>query len=103
MDPTMPAAGWTSINTNGAIAGGQLGFNYQIGNVVLGAEGSYAWSGINMTTGGPFGGGPGLTISDKNDYIATATAGSAMRSTGCWCTARVAAPGPGTSSAPMTG
>jgi outer membrane immunogenic protein len=73
MDPTMPAAGWTSVNTNGVIAGGLLGFNYQIGNVVLGAEGSYAWSGINMTAGGPFAGGPGLTISDKNDYIATAT------------------------------
>jgi outer membrane immunogenic protein len=73
MDPTTPAAGWTSVNTNGVIAGGQLGFNYQIGNVVLGAEGSYAWSGINMTAGGPFAGGPGLTISDKNDYVATAT------------------------------
>jgi outer membrane immunogenic protein len=58
MDPTMPAAGWTSVNTNGVIAGGQLGFNYQIGNVVLGAEGSYAWSGINMTAGGPFCGWP---------------------------------------------
>lgn len=72
MDPTMPTDGWASESGSGFLAGGQLGFNYQIGNVVLGAEGSYAWSGIKISDGGPFAGGAGLTVVDKNDYIATA-------------------------------
>lgn len=72
MDPTMPADGWASERGSGFLAGGQLGFNYQIGSVVLGAEGSYAWSGVKISDGGPFAGGAGLTVVDKNDYIATA-------------------------------
>lgn len=72
MDPTMPADGWTAISGSGVLAGGQLGFNYQIGSVVLGAEGSYAWSGMKVSDGGPFAGGAGLTVTDKNDYVATA-------------------------------
>lgn len=71
-DPTFPAGGSTSIQGSGFLAGGQLGFNYQIGNVVLGAEGSYDWSGTKISDGGPFGGGAGLTVTDKNDYVATA-------------------------------
>jgi outer membrane immunogenic protein len=71
-DPTLPADGWASVHGSGVIAGGQLGFNYQIRNVVFGAEGTYAWSGIKVGDGGPFGAGPGLTVVDKNDYVATA-------------------------------
>lgn len=73
MDPTIPTNGWTSERGSGFLAGGQLGFNYQIGSVVLGAEGSYAWSGVKFSDGGPFAGGAGLTVVDKNDYVATAT------------------------------
>jgi outer membrane immunogenic protein len=72
MDPTLPADGWTSVRGSGFVAGGQLGFNYQIGNVLLGAEGSYAWSGIKISDSGPFAGGAGLTVVDKNDHVATA-------------------------------
>jgi outer membrane immunogenic protein len=45
-DPTVPNDPWVSASASGAIAGGQIGFNYQIGNVVLGAEGTYAWSNV---------------------------------------------------------
>jgi outer membrane immunogenic protein len=72
IDPTLPADGWSSIKGSGFLAGGQAGFNYQIGSVVLGAEGSYAWSGMKIGDGGPFAGGPGLTVVDRNDYVATA-------------------------------
>jgi outer membrane immunogenic protein len=71
-DPTVPGDPWVSANGTGAIAGGQLGFNYQINNVVLGAEGTYAWSNVGVSDGGPFAGGPGLTVKLRNDYVATA-------------------------------
>ena len=32
---------------NGFLGGGQVGFNYQIGQFVLGAEGDFSWTGIN--------------------------------------------------------
>jgi len=35
---------------NGFLGGGQAGFNYQIGQFVLGAEGDFSWSGISGTT-----------------------------------------------------
>jgi outer membrane immunogenic protein len=72
IDPTMPAAGSSTTNASGGVAGGLAGFNYQIGNVVLGAEGSYAWSGISVSAGGAFGGGGGFSATVKNDYVATA-------------------------------
>ena len=42
-------AGFVFDDTNekGALGGGQLGFNYQIGQFVLGIEGEYSWSGID--------------------------------------------------------
>jgi outer membrane immunogenic protein len=70
-DPTTPGAPWTSINASGVIAGGQIGGNYQIGNAVLGLEASYDWSNIRVNDGGPFAGGAGLTMTLKNDYVAT--------------------------------
>jgi outer membrane immunogenic protein len=36
-----------SIGTNGALAGGQLGYNLQIGRVVIGAEVDGSWANIN--------------------------------------------------------
>jgi outer membrane immunogenic protein len=39
---------------NGFLGGGQVGFNYQINQFVLGVEGDFSWSGINGgTTIGP--------------------------------------------------
>ena len=35
---------------NGFLGGGQVGFNYQIGQFVLGAEGDFSWTGINGGT-----------------------------------------------------
>ena len=39
-DPTIPGDPGSSVNGSGAVAGGQIGGNYQIGNVVLGVEGT---------------------------------------------------------------
>jgi outer membrane immunogenic protein len=36
-----------SQNLNGAVFGGQLGYNYQIANWVVGVEGDFDWAGIN--------------------------------------------------------
>ncbi len=52
------------------MAGGQVGGNYQIGNVVLGLEGIYDWADIKNTQVGALGAGT-LTLVTKNDYIAT--------------------------------
>jgi outer membrane immunogenic protein len=71
VDPTDPTDSGSSANGSGAVAGGQIGGNYQIGQVVLGLEGTYAWSDIKVSDGGPFGGGAGLTVTLKNDYLAT--------------------------------
>ena len=71
MDPTDPAAGWSSANASGGIAGGQVGGNYQISNFVIGLEGTYAWSGITLNSNGPFAGGAGFSLTLKNDYVAT--------------------------------
>jgi outer membrane immunogenic protein len=73
-DPTMPGDPASAANGSGAVAGGQIGANYQIGQVVFGVEGTYAWSDIKVSDGGPFGGGAGLTVTLKNDYLATAAA-----------------------------
>jgi len=70
-DPADPAAGSATANGSGAIAGGQIGGNYQINNIVVGLEGSYAWSDIKISDGGPFAGGAGFTATLKNDYVAT--------------------------------
>jgi outer membrane immunogenic protein len=70
-DPADPAGGSTTANGSGAIAGGQVGGNYQFNNIVVGLEGSYAWSDIKVSDGGPFAGGAGFTATLKNDYVAT--------------------------------
>jgi outer membrane immunogenic protein len=36
----------TGINTSGAVAGGTAGYNYQIGNAVLGVEGDIDWANL---------------------------------------------------------
>jgi outer membrane immunogenic protein len=71
MDPTDPAATWSSVTASGGVVGGQIGGNYQISNFVVGLEGTGAWSSVTLNAGGPFGGGAGFNLSLKNDYIAT--------------------------------
>jgi outer membrane immunogenic protein len=39
-----------SFNLTGGLVGGTIGYNYQIGHVVVGAEGDIDWSDINGTT-----------------------------------------------------
>jgi outer membrane immunogenic protein len=39
----------TSFNAKGALLGGQLGYNYQMGAVVLGVEGDLSWAGLKGT------------------------------------------------------
>jgi outer membrane immunogenic protein len=64
--------GINSLNGSGGLAGGTVGGNYQIGNVVLGLEGTYDWADISNTQVGALGFGAGtLTLVTKNDYIAT--------------------------------
>lgn len=43
-------AGTGSFNTNGGLIGGTAGYNWQLGQAVLGLEGDGDWSGINGTT-----------------------------------------------------
>jgi outer membrane immunogenic protein len=64
--------GINSFNASGGVAGGTVGGNYQIGNVVLGLEGTYDWADIRNTQVGALGPGT-LTLVTKNDYIATVT------------------------------
>ena len=53
----------------GFLGGVQGGFNYQIGQFVLGLEGEYSWADVKYET--PLFGG---TLTLKNDYFATAAA-----------------------------
>src|SRR3954471_21361114 len=45
-----PSALNVSSKHHGFLCGGQVGFNYQIGQFVLGAEGDFSWSGSNGGT-----------------------------------------------------
>jgi outer membrane immunogenic protein len=62
--------GINSFSGSGGLAGGTIGGNYQIGNVVLGLEGTYDWADINNTQVATLGLGT-LTLVTKNDYVAT--------------------------------
>jgi outer membrane immunogenic protein len=71
-------------NGTGAIAGGQLGCNYQDGNWVFGLEGEGFWSGIKGTTVTSGNGlnGEGFrdstTVQNTNDFTIAARAGIAF-------------------------
>jgi outer membrane immunogenic protein len=64
-----------TVKINGWLAGGQIGANYQIGNIVLGVQGDYAYADVKKTVIVPagVGFGPGAQASMKNDFYATAT------------------------------
>jgi len=69
---TDPADGTTStVDAKGFLAGGQTGFNYQMGALVLGVEGDFAasWVKNNATLADP---GFSLSGTVKNDWFGTA-------------------------------
>jgi outer membrane immunogenic protein len=61
-----------TANTRGALAGGQIGCDYQFaGGWVFGVEGSAAWADIKGTVNDPF--FAGKNFSSRTDFIADAT------------------------------
>jgi outer membrane immunogenic protein len=61
-------------SSNGFLGGGQAGFNYQIGQFVLGAEGDFSWSGINGgSTAGLAVPPPGASFNTDLNWISTLT------------------------------
>ena len=57
------------VDAKGALGGVQLGYNFQIGGFVLGAEGDYSLADVRFSVASPF--ITGGYISLKNDYFAT--------------------------------
>jgi len=56
----------STVDNKGGVAGGQIGYLYQINALVLGIEGTFAWADIKSST--TLGAG---TATVKNDYIGT--------------------------------
>jgi outer membrane immunogenic protein len=56
----------SSFNTSGGLVGGTLGYNYQVGQVVLGLEGDFDWSNIGGSTAC---GGTSCAI--RNNWLST--------------------------------
>jgi outer membrane immunogenic protein len=52
--PGVNASGTTALNDNGFSGGGQIGYNSQSGNVVLGTEGDFVYLGLHPSYGGTF-------------------------------------------------
>ena len=80
-DGQFAAAGFSNTeNGNGPLAGGQIGFNYQISQFVVGVDADFDWANIKWSQsiaipiGGLFG-GPGAsigsTLSDKDQFLST--------------------------------
>ena len=74
-----------TLNGTGAVAGGQLGCNYQDGNWVIGLEGEGYWSGVRISENGTTFTGNGLinrrfgtTENNDSDYTIAARAGFAL-------------------------
>jgi outer membrane immunogenic protein len=62
----------TGINKGAFIGGGQLGFNYQFGNFVLGVEGDIdGVANTNNASNGPAGPGRTILVTSNNRWIAT--------------------------------
>jgi outer membrane immunogenic protein len=102
----VPSATVQNIGLGGAIVGGNLGFNNQFDNFVLGVEGDLSWSGLTGSAACVT--APALTCSGDVDWLATfggragvvvdqallyATAGLALSGV----EARVTPPDPGSS------
>jgi outer membrane immunogenic protein len=75
----LTGASFSSGNSNGAfVGGGQVGFNYQIRNIVLGVEGDFDWASNNNSTGGvviagPLGLGHTFAASVNNGWVTLLT------------------------------
>ena len=59
-----------SFNTSGGLAGGTLGYNWQMGQVVFGLEGDADWSGIRHSS--VCGAAVITTCETRNDWLGTA-------------------------------
>jgi outer membrane immunogenic protein len=73
-DPTgifAPAGSSIGMNGTGLLGGGQIGYNWQTGHWVLGVQGDFAWTGINVSTVDPF--LATATLSYKTDWIGMLT------------------------------
>ena len=56
-----------AFDTSGGLAGGTIGYNYQMGQVVFGAEGDFDWSSIRGSTNCG-----GLSCETRNNWLSTA-------------------------------
>jgi outer membrane immunogenic protein len=68
--PNSPAANFTAnYSSQGGLAGGEVGYNWQSGNYLVGVEGDLFWSGIRGNDGAQFlaGNFPGVTAIDADD------------------------------------
>jgi outer membrane immunogenic protein len=66
--------GWTTsggIDATGGFGGGQIGYNVQTGNIVVGIEGDIAGSGISQTVNGTFINGMPFTTAFTTDTLAS--------------------------------
>jgi len=73
-DTFFPALNYGASNNNGVfIAGGQVGGNYQIGNFVLGIEGTFDWAANNnnSTTGTVVPGIGTIQVASNDTWIST--------------------------------
>jgi outer membrane immunogenic protein len=75
--PGVNASGSPSFNTSGVTAGGQIGFNYQVSNIVYGLEADFEWLNLKSNNGGAFtyttnGLNYFLTTSEKTPWLFTA-------------------------------
>jgi outer membrane immunogenic protein len=79
-DPLVPGAGIVfptsyDLNSSGPIFGGQLGYDWQAGNAVLGVEGDFSGAGINgfqtqpVTTGPDTSAGGGLFATGGTSFV----------------------------------
>ena len=65
--------GWTTtsgLDAKGVLGGGQIGYNYQIGNFVLGIEGDGAFANISQSAAGVAFGNP-VSATFKDDALAS--------------------------------
>jgi outer membrane immunogenic protein len=60
-------------DVDGWLAGGQLGFDYQMGSIVIGVGGDFSWSDINGTTTNPLCAGPGAACRTDINWIVMLT------------------------------
>jgi outer membrane immunogenic protein len=66
--------GWTGssgLDASGGFGGGQIGYNFQTGNMVVGIEGDIAGAGISQTVNGAFANGFPFTTAFTTDTLAS--------------------------------